>query len=77
MLQSQVESSSEESSDEDVKILERDRLEIERIRKKRMNEKGINLYNRSSIDYGTQSGYVYHDPLEGGVHTFFVHFVRF
>ena len=35
-------SSSEESSEDDsVKIMERDRLEIERIRKKRMQEKGL------------------------------------
>ena len=36
-------SSTEESSSEDdsVKIMERDRLEIERIRKKRMQEKGL------------------------------------
>merc|ERR1712174_54734 len=64
LLKHESSSDSEESSDEDVKILERDRLEIERIRKKRMNEKGINLYNRSSMDYGQQSGYVEHDPIE-------------
>ena len=58
MLTSHVgDSESETDSDDDVKILERDRLEIERIRKKRMNEKGLTLYNRSS-DYGQQSTYI-------------------
>merc|ERR1711892_1098779 len=58
-------SSDESSSDDEVAILERDRLEIERIRKKRMNEKGIGLYNRSEQSpYGQQSAYQYHDPIE-------------
>merc|ERR1739838_1120467 len=64
LLKHESSSDSEESSDDEIKILERDRLEIERIRKKRMNEKGINLYNRRSIDYGQQSSYVEHDPIE-------------
>ena len=40
------EESSEDTSSEDdsVKIMERDRLEIERIRKKRMQEKGLRYY---------------------------------
>jgi len=65
MLNHASSSSDESSSDDEVAILERDRLEIERIRKKRMNEKGIGLYNRSEQSpYGQQSAYQYHDPIE-------------